>query len=174
MPTYGKGCFSSSFQCQQQNRTVLDQNKKPATSITAEMSDALQSFPLAASRIAYGPRMTRPRLPSRRLGAYVIGLTCLVICGRQPPKLTTFAIRSRVAWARKCAASSLYLCAFCTIACTASVLRETGGAGLIPCRLRPCYGLRAKSGRARRASDRFAQPSQPQLLEFGTLLANFA
>jgi hypothetical protein len=71
--------------------TVLDANKEPPTSIAAEISDVLQSFPLAASRIAYGSRIDKASLTFktvRRLRdkAHLLkvgSLPCL-ICGRQP------------------------------------------------------------------------------------------
>ena len=71
--------------------TDPEQGMAPSQSISAEISEVLQSFPLAASRIAYGPRIDKAALTFktvRRLRdkAHLIGvgsLPCL-ICGRQP------------------------------------------------------------------------------------------
>ena len=71
--------------------TILDADKEPPPSIAAEISDVLQSFPLAASRIAYGPRIDKAALTfktARRLRdkAHLlkVGTLPCLICGRQP------------------------------------------------------------------------------------------
>ena len=71
--------------------TDPEHGTEPPQSISAEISEVLQSFPLAASRIAYGPRIDRAALTfktARRLRdkAHLLkvgNLPCL-ICGRQP------------------------------------------------------------------------------------------
>jgi len=71
--------------------TDPDHGKDPPQSIPAEISEVLQSFPLAASRIAYGPRIDKAALTFktvRRLRdkAHLLkvgSLPCL-ICGRHP------------------------------------------------------------------------------------------
>jgi hypothetical protein len=71
--------------------TDPEHGKEPPQSISAEIPEVLQSFPLAASRIAYGPRIDKAALTiktARRLRdkthlLRVGSLPCL-ICGRQP------------------------------------------------------------------------------------------